>query len=97
MLNEIFAFLSGEVIVHKIALLNHRVRANLTEKQAFAPNRVIKVHAREFFAPAAVNWMAHYQECVQLNMPPDWRGMGQAFAANYQKRGSCLGERLSTG
>jgi len=49
MLNEIFGFLSGQVIVHKIALLSKRVRRNLEKYLAFAPNRKIVISTRQFF------------------------------------------------
>ena len=41
MLNEIFSWLDGGIVVHKIALLNKRVRENLKKLKPFADFRIV--------------------------------------------------------
>lgn len=43
MLNEIFDFLPGGIIVHKIGLLNKRTRHALTKLELFGSARIIKL------------------------------------------------------
>ena len=46
MLNEIFAFLPGADIVHKIRLLSKRVRDLVLASKAYGANWVIEIHTR---------------------------------------------------
>jgi len=86
MLNEIFAFLPGYTIVHKISLLNSSVRRNLSEVKAFGCNRMIKVHVRELLGPSEVDWFAHYCDCQQGLCQPDFDGFSRMFMYAYAEK-----------
>ena len=43
MMNEIFDYLPGGTIIHKIALLNKRIRQGLTDLDPFGKARIIKL------------------------------------------------------
>ncbi len=43
MLNEIFSFLPGYTIIHKIALINKRIRNALTKLEPFGQGRIISL------------------------------------------------------
>ncbi len=50
MLNEIFSYLPGCFIIHKIALLNRRIRLALTKLEPYGQARIItlKIGAEDF-------------------------------------------------
>jgi len=50
MLNEIFSYLPGHLIIHKIALLNRRIRLALTKLVPFGEGRIItlKISSLDF-------------------------------------------------